>query len=278
MHKILCFALLILPLILMAQAEDPVVINGINDSLVQAREAEVQSEYGIRDSNTLRDAASKLEIDDFGAWKRALFLEPENTFLDDRTLKQLEISPYRAFLALQTVDYGFNELSTITEICAGLNIPIKKFKAMLGNDDPLDKSWDHQSIQALGISLEHVKTAEEEFREDRVLFGWNVTMVGMLVVFSALIITSIIISQLVHLNRESKRDVLKLSSEDEVKKAPKDMSRYTIAAVVTALHLHSMELEERRKMVLTFRRTPANQWRASAILTMPNRELNSRGK
>jgi hypothetical protein len=191
-------------------------------------------------------------------------------------LKRLEITPYRAFLAQQTVLYGFNELNTLSEIAASLNMPLKKLKAMLGNDDPLDKSWDNMSIQALGIDLDTVTRTREEFAEGIVLYGSSVTLVGMLVVFSALVLTSLIISQLVHLNREkTSARTISLSSDKKLKNAPKSISRNVIAAAITALHIHEMELEERRKMVLTFRRTPTNQWRASAVLSMPNREMNS---
>jgi len=276
MRKIILLVALILPLILVAQVELPALNPAVSDSLTLVREQEVQSEYGFRDNDSLKYAAEKLDIDDLRAWKVALGLEPGNEVLDNMMLSKLEITPYRAVLAKQTVEYGFNELNTVSQIAAVLNIPNKKLRSLLGNDDPLDNSWDHQSIQALNIRPAQVREVQEGFNEDIVYFGLSVTMVGMLVVFSALLFTSIIISQLVHLSREKKRDkTITLDSDKAVKKAPKDLSRNVIVAAVTALHLHEMELEEKRKMVLTFRRTPANQWRASAILSMPNRELNS---
>jgi len=274
MHKLICVILLILPLFLAAQVDAPLQNSAIGDSLSLVREAEVRSEFGFRDSDTLMHVAEKLDITDVRAWKAALGLEPGNEVLDGTTLSKLEITPYRAVLAKQTVEYGFNELNTVSQIAHILDIPIKKLRSLLGNDDPLDNSWDHQSIQALGIKPQTVREIEADFLDDIVLFGLSVTLVGMLVVFSALLITSLIISQLVHLSREKKRDkTIVLDSQKEVKKAPKDLSSSVIVAAVTALHLHDMELEEKRKMVLTFRRTPANQWRASAILSMPNREM-----
>lgn len=285
MRKILCLTLLLIPLLLLAQGNVKVQAvlenNGalraqaVLDSLTLVRERQVQSEYDFTDSNTLEFVAQKLGIDDIYHWKSALGLEPANKVLDTMTLRKLEVTPYRALLAQQRLQYGFNELSTVSQIATTLNIPNKKLKAMLGNSDPLDTSWDDMSIQALGIELETMKQANEEFTRDILLYGSSVTLVGMLVVFVALVLISIMISQLVHLNREKQQSkTISLSSDGQVKSAPKNLSRDVIVAAITALHMHEMELEDRRKMVLTFRRTPINQWRASAILTMPNREMN----
>ncbi|MCB5251718.1 MAG: OadG family protein [Candidatus Cloacimonadaceae bacterium] len=286
MRKILCLALLIIPLLLPAQNADKAQSSPTNGdakaqavpdslTLVREREREILSEYSFTDANTLVYVAGKLNIENLSAWKAALGLEPANMVLDTMTLRKLEITPYRALLAQQTLLYGFNELNTVSEIAVSLSIPIKKLKAMLGNPDPLDKSWDDTSIQALGIELDTIKRTHDKFTEDIVLYGSSVTLVGMLVVFTALVLTSIIISQLVHLNREKKQArVISLSSDGQVKSAPKNLDRSVIVAAITALHIHQMELEDRRKMVLTFRRTPINQWRASAIMTMPNREMN----
>jgi len=108
------------------------------------------------------------------------------------------------------------------------------------------------------------------------LYGGSVTLGGMSVVFVALLLTSIIISQLVHLKAKPKAAVIKLDGAGKIKAAPKDLSRNVIVAAITALHMHASEIEEQRKMGLTFRRTPTNQWRASAVLSMPNRELKRR--
>jgi hypothetical protein len=268
--------LLLLPLALVAQIEAPASSQAAADSLVLSREQEILSEYGFRDSNSLTDVALKLDISDIKKWKAALGLEPANQVLDAMTLRKLGITPYRALLAQQTVVYRYNELSTLAEVAATLNIPLKKFKSMLGNSDPLDKSWDNLSLQALEINLDTIREVEADFNENITSYGSSVMMVGMLVVFSALILTSLIIRQLVHLNREKKSgSTIKLNSSGQLKSAPKSMNHNVIVAAVTALHMHKMDIEERRKMVLTFRRTPTNQWRASAVLSMPNREMTS---
>ncbi len=269
--------LLLIPLYLMAQVPlQTMQAKAITDSLSQSREQEILTDYGFRDLDTLTSVARKLQIRDMSRWKAALGLEPANKTLDGKSLRSLEISPYRAFLAKQTVEYGYSELNTISEIAGRLNIPVKKLKALLGNENPLDKSWDHTSLQALHFAPSDVKKAADSFKNDILLYSFSVTLVGMIVVFVALLLTSIIISQLVHLNAKPKAAVIKLDGAGTLKAAPKDLSRNVIVAAITALHIHATEIEEQRKMVLTFRRTPTNQWRASAILSMPNRELKRR--
>jgi len=274
---ILLILLCLIPGLILAQELIPENAEAMIDSLSEAREQSIQSEYGFRDINTLSYVAQKLEIADIARFKSALGLEPANKALDDMTLRRLELTPYRALLAKQTLEYGFNEISTLTEISSVLSIPIKKLKSLLGNDDPLDKTWYNRSIQALGFSPEDIQKLKSNFDEDIYLYGSSVTLVGMLVVFLALLLTSIIIRQLVHLNGSAKSpSTITISSEGKVKNAPKNLSRNVIVAAITALHIHQHEIEEQRKMVLTFRRTPTNQWRASAVLSMPNRELSSR--
>lgn len=269
--------LFMLPFLLVGQQAEADDTAALIDSLSESREQSILAEYGFRDTNTLSQVAQKLEIKNIDSWKSALGLEPANKALNDMTLRRLEISPYRALLGKQTVEYGYNELSTVSEISASLSMPMKKLKAMLGNKDPLDKSWDNRSIQALNISPQRIKDIHDEFTQDVLIYGASVTLVGMLVVFSALLLTSIVIRQLVHLNRaEQSTPVIKLGSEGKLKAAPKNLSRNVIVAAITALHIHQQEIEDKRRMVLTFRRTPTNQWRASAVLSMPNRELNSR--
>jgi Na+-transporting methylmalonyl-CoA/oxaloacetate decarboxylase gamma subunit len=275
--SILIMLLLLLPALIPAQETESGTSEAMIDSLSVSREQSILAEYGFRDSNTLTYVAEKLEIADMSRWKSALGLEPANKALDDMTLRRLELTPYRALIAKQTLEFGYNELSTLSEIAASLNMPLKKLKSMLGNDDPLDRTWDQRSIQALGISPEQIRDINQEFEKDILLYGSSVTLVGMLVVFLALVITSLIIRQLVHLNAKPKAaPVIKLSSDGKVKSAPNTLSRNVIVAAITALHIHQHEIEEQRRMVLTFRRTPTNQWRASAVLSMPNRELKAR--
>lgn len=279
MHRFTIIALLLLCSSLLfgqtAEVTTPLQ-QAASDSLTLMREREILSEYGFRDTNKLGEVAEMLEITDIISWKRFLGLEPQNKKLDAMTLRKLGITPYRALLAQQFSVYGFTELSTLAEVSASLNMPIKKLKQMLNLDDPNSLKWDNSSLQSLDISTEDIVKLRDEFSENSLAYGLNVTLVGMLTVFAALLITSIVIGQLVHLNRPTKKASpdLKLSPGGKIIAASATLNRSVIVAIITALHIHQQSTEERKRMALTFRRTPTNQWRASAFLRMPNREIN----
>lgn len=245
----------------------------IQDSLSIAREKMIASEYGFKDTNLLREVASILEIEDVDSWKRELNLEVRNTQLDGKTLRQLGISPYKALLALQSSKYGINELNTVFETSAKLNIPVKKLKELMGLN-PLDRSTDNASLQRLEKTPLEMIELKQVFDANRIQYGSSITLVGMLVVFLSLALSSIIISQLVHLNATPKPKVIKLGKDGSIKKAPDGLNRNIVVAAITALHLHVHTIEERRRLLLTFKRTPQNLWRTSGMHEMPNRNLN----
>ncbi len=251
-------------------------IAAVADSIVTQKEQVLLEEYGIRESSSLASVAGILKVRDITVWKHYLGLEAENSKLDKRTLRQLGITPYKAFLASQSAEYGFSELNTIAEVAARLNMPIKKLKAMLGRGlDPLTKTMDNRSLQSLDISPEDVRKVDRDFRDNQVNYSLILTFIGMLTVFVALLITSIVISQLVHINSKKKKPVqeIRITQTGKVVKAPKDLNRDVIAAAVAALHIYEHTIKERRRLILTFDRNTTSQWRASSVLNMPNREF-----
>jgi hypothetical protein len=274
-------SLLLLLAPLYAQSEDAdmdPVQQAVSDSLLLQKEKEIVSEYGFRDTNPLNEVARKLLISDYASWKSYLGLEPGNKALDNMSLRQLGIAPYRALLAQQFSVYGFTELSTLNEVSAKLSFPIKKLKTVLKLEDPLSRKWDEASLQALDITPQQIEKIRQDFDGKRIAYGASVTLVGMLTVFMALLVTSIVIRQLIHLNRPPKtpKADLKISSGGKVLAASATLNRNVIVAAITALHIHQQSIEDRRRMALTFRRTPTNQWRASAVLSMPNREMSAK--
>jgi hypothetical protein len=263
---------------LFAQAPAPAAVASpaISDSLAEQKKLEILDEYGIRETSTLQETAKILELENMQRFKHLLNLEESNDKLDSRTLRQLGITPYEAFLASQKINYGFSELNNLTEVAAVLHIPIKKLKSMLGEPiDPLTKEHDLRSLQSLNLSPERLMEIKDEFEQDRVPYGFSLTLVGMLVVFSALLITSIVIGQLRHLQAEKKKEppVIKVSATGKVIKAPSGVSSDIIVAAVSALYIYEYTIKERRRIQLTFNRSKTNQWRSSAILSMPNREF-----
>lgn len=277
----LCLILTLLLLCLSLPAQGPeqqspaemsLQLQALSDSLLQLREKEISTQFGFRNTDKLNDVAKKLEVENIEQWKRFLELEPGNKALDNMSWNELGISPYRALLARQYSIFGFTELSTLSEVAELKRLPIKKLRQHLGLD-PLSRSRDRLSLQALETDPEAVVEFAREFNADRLSYGFSVTGVGMLVVFSALLLTSIIISQLKRVNHkaDAKDQTIVIGHNGKVISRPKDMNQNLIAAAITALHLYKHGIEERRRLLLTFRRTPTNQWRASGMLDMPNR-------
>lgn len=250
----------------------------VPDSLQLQREKEIKSEYDFSDTNSLEEVARKLLVADFDRWKSYLGLEPENTKLNGLSLTKLGITPYRALLAKQYSDFGFTELSPLHEVAASLNMPIKKLKQMMGLPDPVSRRWDGTSLQAMDFTPQMIEKLHQEFTADSLSYGASITMVGMLTVFLALLVTSLVISQLIHLNRKPKprQADITISAKGKLQSASPTLNQNVIVAAITALHIHRQSIEDRRRLVLTFRRTPTNQWRASAVLSMPNREMSTK--
>lgn len=250
----------------------------VPDSLQLQREKEIKSEYGFSDTNSLEEVARKLLVADFDRWKKYLGLEPENKKLNGLSLAKLGITPYRALLAKQYSDLGFTELSTLSEVSASLNMPIKKLKQMMDLPEPVSRRWDSASLQALDFTPQMIEKLHQEFTDNSVAYGASVTLVGMLTVFLALLVTSLVISQLIHLNRKPKprQADITISAKGKLQSASPTLNQNVIVAAITALHIHRQSIEDRRRLVLTFRRTPTNQWRASAVLSMPNREMSTK--
>ncbi|MCB5284612.1 MAG: OadG family protein [Candidatus Cloacimonetes bacterium] len=283
MSKRIIFVLLLLPLCLglaAQEVEEPsfedlqLQIQAMSDSLLQLRESEVISAYGFKDTDKLADVAAKLEIRDLERWKEYLGIEPKNEVLDRMSLRRLGITPFRALLAQQYSIYGFTELSSIGELAAQKQLPVKKLRQFAGIDSA-DKSFDNYSLQALNRTPEELVTFENDFNDNKMGFGLSILGFGVLIVFSALALTALVISQLKHLNAKPKKtdSALVLTPSGKVKARPVDMNADVIAAAITALHLHKHDIEERRRLLLTFRRAGSDQWRGSVMLNMPNREI-----
>lgn len=249
-------------------------IQAMSDSLLQLRESEVTSAYGFKDTDKLLDVAAKLEITDLKRWKEYLGIEPNNEVLDKMSLRRLDITPFRALLAKQYSIYGFTELSTIGELAAQKQLPVKKVRQFAGIANS-DKSFDNYSLQALNRTPEELVTFEEDFNANKMSFGLTILGFGVLIVFSALALTALVISQLKRLNPRPKDTdgTLVLTSSGKVKIRPVDMNADVIAAAITALHLYKHDIEERRRLLLTFRRAGSDQWRGSVMLNMPNRDI-----
>ncbi|MFO7660411.1 MAG: OadG family protein [Candidatus Cloacimonadaceae bacterium] len=276
---LLCVLLLIFSSLLSAQEEIvPVQNNAISDSLMQIIETRIKSEYGITENSTLIQTAEVMKVE-LNELKKQLGLDVKNNQLDTMRLRQLGVSVYQVLLAQETIQYGFNTTSTLSHISALYSVPIKKLKSLLSLDSN-DISLNQRSIQSLEISPVSVRAALIEFTETLPHTGGNIVLVGILVVFASLLITSLVIMQLRHVNfltqeKTAKADI-RITKSGKLLSAKPNMTNNDIAAVIIALHMFQYQLEERRRLALTFHREKANFWRADGLYAMPNRNFTKK--
>lgn len=249
-------------------------IHAVSDSLVQMRESYILSEYDIKVTDKLKTVAEKMEIQDIVRWKAYMEIEPENEALDEKSLRQLGITPYQALLAQQYSIYGLTELSKLGDLARQKQIPLKKMREFVGVKST-DKSRDEHSLQSFNKTPEDMEAFENEFKEGKLNYGLNILLWGVSFVFSALAITALAIAQLKRLNREPKKGKadLILDPAGNVKAKAPDLDVHIIAAAIAAFHMHKQGIDERRRLLLTFKRPHSDQWRGSAILNMPNRQI-----
>ncbi|NLW19133.1 MAG: hypothetical protein GXY81_05525 [Candidatus Cloacimonetes bacterium] len=249
-------------------------ISAVSDSLVQLRESDILSEYDIKMTDKLKTVAEKMKIQDIVRWKTYLEIEPGNETLDEKSLRQLGITPYRALLAKQFSIYGFTELSKLGDLARLKQIPIKKLREFAGIKST-EKSYDQHSLQSLDKNPEELVAFENKFKEEKLNYGLYILLWGVSFVFFALAVTALAIAQLRRLNREPKKGKpdLVLDPAGNVKTKSPDLDVHVIAAAIAAFHLHKQSIEERRRLLLTFKRPHSDQWRGSAILNMPNRQI-----
>jgi hypothetical protein len=252
----------------------------IPDSLLQTFEKRVEEVYGITENSTLLSVSQKFQVD-LGVLKKQLNLDSKNSKLDNMRLKALGISTYQALLAQETIQYGYNEASTLEQISVKLSIPIKKFKSILSLD-PLDRSLNSRTVQSLGLTLDNIANAKTTFDESIYQMGTSVTIVGMMVVFFSLLITSIMIFLLKYIDSNpktvNKAPDIKINNQGRVLSAKSSISNNDIIAAITAFYIYSNQIEERRRLSLTFNRAKANYWHASGYNEMPNRLYQRKSK
>ncbi len=193
------------------------------------------------------------------------------------------------------VEFTIRENITVKAVADSINMPVKKLKSMLaselsqyGQDNPefanyqtQNRKWDDLSLSELKIAPATVAEKFEEFTRETLPFGYSVTLVGIIVVFTSLLLISVLIAQFQHI--EKTKDI-KVKNKKANKTVDTPIGKITgpesaissnaIVAVIAALHKHKQSVEERVKIQMTFSRTPVNMWSASAKMEMPNRVYN----
>jgi len=235
--------------------------------------------FGISESFTLSQAANvvNLPVDSLVIHFN---LNKNDNRIADRKLTALRLNPEDIIKYKDDITYGFNHSMGLHD-CAKFNhIPIKKLLEYL-NLPIQDKSNYNKTLLDLNIKPSLIIEKVKYFDTKKMELGAILTILGMLVVFIALAITALVLTQMVHVNKTGKssghghsKPAAPSSVQTPVGKIkaprPEDLSSAAIVAVITAIHLRMQELEEENKLMLTWRRTAVSMWHASGKVQFPN--------
>jgi len=155
---------------------------------------------------------------------------------------------------------NFKPNSTLQEISAQTNIPLKKITQYLElNDETRYK----MSIQELGITIEEIHSAIAKYNANKNSFYTGIALVGMGIVFTSLLLVGIIINSLQHLNKQKKKIKVK-TSVGTVSAPAEHINSNGIIAAITTILLH--DTEESSKIELTWKRRTISMWKASGMV------------
>ncbi|MCK5050349.1 MAG: OadG family protein [Candidatus Cloacimonetes bacterium] len=155
---------------------------------------------------------------------------------------------------------NFPPSSTLLEVSAQTNIPVKKIAQYLKLEDQTEFNV---TLQKLGISNEDLEKAFAEYHNNKVSFYTGIILVGMGIVFVSLLLVGFIINSLQHVGERKKKTVVQTSVGKVT--APRDhISSDGIVAAITAMFLH--DAEERDKIDLTWKRQTISLWQAAGMV------------
>lgn len=161
-------------------------------------------------------------------------------------------------------EHKVNSNMTLREISETTKIPVRKMIEYLelANDVDID-----ESISSFELKAEDVHKAAAKYSSRKKSYYTGIVVVGMGTVFASLIIVALLIAQLRHLDKKKKTPPANLPETAKPRFANADNDDI-IAAISTTLYLYELEIEERNKLMLTWKRTPLSMWKASSYILM----------
>ena len=225
--------------------------------------------FNITENMDLQTATSILEIS-LDELKHDFKMNPNDPKINKQSLKVLGISPDKIYQYYNLKNFGYDDYTTIEKVCLLKNIPFKKMAEYL-EIDPQEVSNRTKTLKDLGVNAQKINELEKRFDDNILDFSSTLTVLGMSVVFISLILTSLLISQLVHLNKKKETKVATTSPIGKIStKNIEDLSSDAVIAVIAAIHKHKIDTDEQNRIMLTWRRANVSMWQASGKVEMPN--------
>lgn len=233
----------------------------------------LQERFEISENNELQFVSEKINIS-LDSLKTHFKLNLRDASINRKSLKSLGINVNNVYQFYNLHTFGYDDSYSLESICLLKNIPFKKMSEYL-NLDPQDVNNRSRTLRDLGVEALDIEDMEKRFKDERIDFSSTLTVLGMSVVFVSLILTSLLISQLVHLNRKNEKKESKPTHISSpvgtiTTKYPENLSSDAVVAVIAAIHKHKQETDEENRIMLTWRRANISMWHASGKVEMPN--------
>ena len=133
--------------------------------------------------------------------------------------------------------------------------------------DLYDSTDQTKTLAELQISEIQLKLALEKYDSNKNVFYGGIALVGMSIVFLSLIIVGFCISGLKYLDHKKKPKLKTVqTSVGKISAHPEHISSNAIVAAITALYLHEAEVEEKNRLILTWKRSRLSMWSATNMM------------
>jgi hypothetical protein len=132
----------------------------------------------------------------------------------------------------------------------------------------LDRSVNLQvPLSGLGRNNEDLQKALQLYQKNLISFYFGVALVGLFTVFSGLLLISLVIYQLRHLDKKKKVRPSKLPESNFTGMEISESDAIT-AAITATIYLHELEVEENNKLLLTWKRNTLSMWKVAGYIPM----------
>ncbi|MCL2065305.1 MAG: OadG family protein [Candidatus Cloacimonetes bacterium] len=244
------------------------------ESGAQTLPPKLHSMYELEGNHSIRYVTDKLDIPlyRFIPYFRINTRDPR---ILESSLTSQGITVYQVYQLYSLDKFGFTDDSTILEVSQRFNIPFKKLANYL-ELNPQDLGNRAMTIQESGYEAMDMIQYLERFQHERLNYISTLTVLGMLVVFSALILVALVVS---HLTIFEPKKLAPIKIATPVGTISTQQNEFTnledsICAVVAAVHRFKSEIAIDHKILLTYRRIDVSMWSASGKTEMPNKHFN----
>jgi hypothetical protein len=197
--------------------------------------------------------------------------------IDNRNLISLNLSLDDIYQLYLTEKYEYNDFSKIGDVAKIIDVPYSKLATYL-NLDPQNQANRLLTIRDIRRETLDLNDIKQDFDNDKLIHSSYLMVLCMIVIFIALLLTSIIISQLVLISRKtSEADPASIISK--VGRIITDKSEHlhgnAIVAVIATIEKLKADTVTESRIMMTFRRTQVNMWHASGKVEMTTIKFNA---